>query len=98
MSEIFKVRLNARGFTQQEGVDFNDVFSPFVNHISIRMLLSLVAKFDLELEHMDVKTTIMYGDLDETILMRKLEGSAERGKEDYACKLNKSLYGLKQSP
>ena len=47
---------------------------------------------------MDVKTTFLYGDLDETILMRQPEGYAEKRKEDYVCKLNGSLYGLKQSP
>src|ERR1051325_8910521 len=62
------------------------------------MLLAMVAQFDLELEHMDVKTTFLYGDLDETILMRQPEGYVEKGKEDYVCKLNRSLYGLKQSP
>src|ERR1051325_10197320 len=55
-------------------------------------------QFDLELEQMDVKTAFLYGDLDETILMRQHEGYVEKGKEDYVCKLNRSLYGLKQSP
>src|ERR1051325_1148699 len=47
---------------------------------------------------MDVKTAFLYGDLDETILMRQPEGYVKKGKEDYVCKLNRSLYGLKQSP
>ena len=47
---------------------------------------------------MDVKTAFLYGDLDETILMRQPEGYVEKGKEDYVCKLNRYLYGLKQSP
>lgn len=64
----------AKGFTQKEGVDFNDVFSLVVKHISIRMLLSMVAKFNLELEQMDVKTIFLYGDLDETLLMRQPGG------------------------
>ena len=44
---------------------------------------------------MDVKIAFLYGDLDETILMRQPEGYIEKGKEDYVCKLNRSLYGLK---
>src|SRR3954471_17486491 len=47
---------------------------------------------------MDVKTAFLYGDLDETIPMRQPEGYVEKGKEDYVCKLKRSLYGLKQSP
>ena len=60
VSKRYKARLVSRGFTQKEGVDFNDVFSPIVKHRSIRM--------------MDVKTVFLYGDLDETILMRQPEG------------------------
>lgn len=61
------------------------------------MLLAMMTKFDLELEQMDVKIVFMFGNLDETILMRQLEGYVEKEKEDYVYKLNKSLYGLKQS-
>lgn len=46
---------------------------------------------------MDVKSAFLYGDPNETILMRQPEGYAEKGKEDYVCQLNKYLYGLKQS-
>ena len=52
-----------RGFTQNEGIDFNEIFSPVVKHSSIRILLAIVALFDLELEQMDVKTTFLYGNL-----------------------------------
>ena len=60
--------------------------------------MAMVAKFDLVLEQMDVKTTFLYGKLDEVILMKQPEGFEIKGKEDYVCKLNKFLYGLKQSP
>lgn len=46
----FKARLVARGFTQKEGVDFNEIFSPVVKHSSIRALLAMVAFHDMELE------------------------------------------------
>ncbi|KAH9686485.1 Integrase catalytic domain-containing protein [Citrus sinensis] len=94
----FKVRLVARGFTQKEGVDFTKVFSPVVKHSSIRMLLSMVALTDMELDQMDVKTTFLHGKLEEEILMTQPEGFEIKGKEYHVCHLNKSLYGLKQSP
>ncbi|WVZ91577.1 hypothetical protein U9M48_037728 [Paspalum notatum var. saurae] len=67
----FKARLVAKGYSQIPGIDFNDIFSPVVKHSSIRMLLSLVAMHDYELEQLDVKTAFLHGELDETIYMRK---------------------------
>ncbi|GJX70172.1 transposable element [Tanacetum coccineum] len=83
---------------QKEGIDYNEIFSPVVRHTSIRVLLSLVAHHDLELEQLDVKTAFLHGDLEEEIYMSQPEGFVVQGKEDYVCKIRKSLYGLKQSP
>ena len=63
---------------------------------SIRTVLSLVAIEDLHLEQLDVKTTFFHGNLDEEIYMAQPHGFAVKGKENLVCKLNKSLYGLKQ--
>ena len=94
----YKARLVAKGYSQTEGVDFNEVFSPVVKHTSIRVLLAMVAWFDLELEQLDVKTTFLHGELEEKIFMHQPEGFVIEGKEDHMCRLKKSLYGLKQSP
>ncbi|KAH9743388.1 hypothetical protein KPL70_003281 [Citrus sinensis] len=88
----FKARSVARGFTQKEGVDFTEVFSPVVKHRSIRMLLSMVALTDMELDQMDVKTTFLHGKLEEEILMTQPEGFEIKGKEYHVCHLNKSKY------
>ena len=63
----FKARLVARGFTRREGIDYNDVFSPVVKHRSIRILVVMIAKFDLELEQMDMKTTFLYAELERNL-------------------------------
>ena len=94
----YKARLVAKGYAQKEGIDYNEVFSPVVKHSSIRILLALVAQLDLELVQMDVKTAFLHGDLEEEIYMTQPDGFKVAGKENWACKLNKSLYGLKQSP
>ncbi|CAL9029397.1 unnamed protein product, partial [Prunus brigantina] len=94
----FKARLVAKGYAQKEGIDYNEIFSPVVKHSSIRILLALVAQFDLELVQLDVKTAFLHGNLSEEIYIRQPEGYEEKGKNGLVCKLNKSLYGLKQSP
>ena len=94
----FKARLVAKVNAQKEGIDYNEVFSPVVKHTSIRILFALVAQFDLELAQLDVKTVFLRGDLEEEIYMSQPDGFKVAGKENWACKLNKSLYGLKQSP
>ncbi|KAJ4704922.1 Retrovirus-related Pol polyprotein from transposon TNT 1-94 [Melia azedarach] len=64
----------------------------------IKVLLAIVAHQDLELEQLDVKTAFLHGELEEEIYMTQPDGFQVPGKEDYVCKLKKSLYGLKQSP
>ena len=59
--EKYKARLVAKGYSQVEGIDFGEIFSPVAKMTSIRFLLSLAAKFDLEVEQMDVKTTFLHG-------------------------------------
>jgi hypothetical protein len=65
---------------------------------SIRTILSLVAVEYLHLEHLDVKTTFLHGDLDEEIYMQQPHGYEVKGKENLVCMLKKSLYGLNKDP
>jgi hypothetical protein len=74
------------------------VFSPVVRHTSIRVMLVIVALFDLELEQLDVKISFLHGDLDEEIYMTQPQGFSAPGQEHLVCHLHKSLYGLKQAP
>ena len=88
----------AKGFKQQHGIDFDEIFSPIVKMTTLRLMLALVATENLELVQMDVKTSFLHGDLDEDIYMQQPEGFAVPCKEHLVCKLPKSLYGLKQAP
>ena len=93
--EKYKARSVAKGYSQVPGIDFGDIFSPVAKVTSIRLILSVVAAFDFEVEQMDVKTTFLHGDLEEEIYMKQPEGFAVKGKKELVCKLKKSLYGLK---
>ncbi|KAL0534579.1 hypothetical protein IC582_028870 [Cucumis melo] len=94
----FKARLVAKGFKQKKGVDYNEIFSPVVKHISIRILLAIVACENLELEQLDVTIAFLHGSLEEEIFMEQPKGFEVKGKKELVCKLKRSLYGLKQSP
>ena len=83
---------------QEHGVNYNEIFSPGVKMTTLRLLLSVVATEDIELEQLDVKMTFLHGDLEEDIHMSQLAGFTTTGDEGHiAHKLKKSLYGLKQA-
>lgn len=93
----YKARLVAQGFNQREGVDYNETFAPVVKFNSVRILLSIAATLDLDIQQMDVKTAFLYGELVEEIYMKQPEGFVKEGSEGKVCLLRKGLYGLKQS-
>ena len=96
-TERFKVRLVAQGYTQREGLDYDETFSPVVHSESIRSVISLTCKEGLKLHQMDVTTAFLNGDLDQEIYIRQPKGFIADGQEHLICRLKKSLYGLKQS-
>ncbi|KAF2368494.1 Reverse transcriptase RNA-dependent DNA polymerase [Trinorchestia longiramus] len=73
-------------------------YSPVVRFESVRAVLALAAKHNLQLHHMDVATAFLNGELSEEIYLTQPEGFVLEGNENLVCRLNKSLYGLKQSP
>ena len=87
----------AKGFTQREGIDYNETFSPVSCKDSFRIIMALVAHYDLELHQMVVKTMFLNEDLEENVYMAQPKGFVVEGKERMGRRLKKSIYGLKQA-
>lgn len=92
-----KARLVALGYNQEYGIDHHEVFAPVVKQTTLRILLTIAGRDKLLVQHYDIKNAYFNADLTETIYMRQLKGYEVKGKEQCVLKLNKSLYGLKQS-
>jgi hypothetical protein len=95
--ERYKTRLVIKDYSQKEGDDFFDTYSPVARLTTNRVLLSLAVSHGLLVHQMDVKTTLLNGELDEEIYMEQPAGFVANGQEGMVCKLLKSLYGLKTS-
>ena len=93
----------AKGYSQKPGIDYTKTFAPVVKFNSLCSLLALVSDNDWELEGMDVKTAFLQSELEEKVYMEVSEGlhtnsTQEPSGTHMVCELNKSIYGLKQSP
>ncbi|GJY26149.1 retrotransposon protein, putative, ty1-copia subclass [Tanacetum coccineum] len=93
----FKARLVAKGYTQTYGVDYGETFSPVADIRAIRILLAIVVFYDYEIWQIDVKTKFLNGHLSEDVYMVQLEGFVDPKHPNKVCKLQRSIYGLKQA-
>lgn len=93
--ERYKARLVAKGFSQIEGIDYKETFSPVVRYSTIRMLLGVAVNLNLDIDHLDVSTAFQHGELEEVVYMEVPEGLNIQGEK--VCLLKKALYGLKQA-
>ncbi|KAM1285956.1 hypothetical protein ACFX2J_000059 [Malus domestica] len=95
--ETYKARLVAKGYRQREGIDYEETFSPVAMIKSIRILLAIAAYHDYEIWQMDVKTAFLNGYLEEELYMTQPEGFVSKSEKTKVCKLQRSIYGLKQA-
>ena len=72
--ERYKARLVAKGLTQNEGIDYKEIFSPVSKKDSLCIIFALVAHFDFELQQMDVKIVFLNGELKEEVYMKQPKG------------------------
>ncbi|CAI7762085.1 unnamed protein product [Closterium sp. NIES-53] len=91
-----KARLVVKGFTQVCGADYDETYSPVSSYITLRIFLSIVDVFDLNLMQLDMKNAFLQSKLDKVLYMYQPDYFDDG--TDRVCKLLKSLYGLKQSP
>ncbi|GJX62116.1 retrotransposon protein, putative, ty1-copia subclass [Tanacetum coccineum] len=93
----YKARLVAKGYTQTHKIDYEETFSPVAKIKSIRIMLAIAAFHDYEIWQMDVKTTFLNGKLTENVFMAQPEGFENEKYHKRVCKLQKSIYGLKEA-
>ncbi|GJU65705.1 retrovirus-related pol polyprotein from transposon TNT 1-94 [Tanacetum coccineum] len=93
-----KTRLVVRGYRQEEGIDFEESFSPVARMESIMIFLAYAAHKSFTVFQMDVKTAFLHGTLNEDVYVCQPEGFIDAGHPSHVYKLKKALYGLKQAP
>ena len=100
----FKSRLVARGFSQEKGVNFFKTYAPTLSLPSLRIFLAVASRHKLAVRNLDIRTAYLYGQVDADIHLEIPEGFEPETEQEEAimkdeavCRLNKGLYGLKQS-
>ena len=92
-----KSQFIAQGFSQIEGVDYNETFAPTAKLSAIQIVATLAVRNNWELEQMDVDSTYLNAPLKETIYMWQAKGYEEPGKPNHVCLLKCAVYGIRQA-
>lgn len=94
-SQRFKVRLVVKGYEQVPNKDYHETFCPVVKFSTLWCLFAIAAKQDYGIDHLDVVTAFLNGDLEEEVYMEQPEGFTKKGYEKQVCRLQKAICGLK---
>ncbi|GJS08768.1 putative ribonuclease H-like domain-containing protein [Tanacetum coccineum] len=93
-----KARLVAQGYTQEEGIDYDEVFAPVARIEGIRLFLAYASFKDFVVYQMDVKSALLYGKIEEEVYVCQPPGFEDPDFPDRVYKVEKALYGLHQAP
>ncbi|GKB24271.1 retrovirus-related pol polyprotein from transposon TNT 1-94 [Tanacetum coccineum] len=93
-----KARLVARGYRQEEGIDFEEYFAPVARLEAIRIFISYATYMNIIVYQIDVKTTFLNSILREEVYVSQPDRFVDQDNPNHVYKLNKALYGLKQAP
>ncbi|GJR25584.1 putative ribonuclease H-like domain-containing protein [Tanacetum coccineum] len=93
-----KARFIAQGYTQEEGIDYDEVFAPVARIEAIRLFLAYASFKDFVVYQMDVKSAFLYGKIEEEVYVCQLPGFEDPDYPDRVYKVEKALYGLHQAP
>ncbi|GJU28036.1 retrovirus-related pol polyprotein from transposon TNT 1-94 [Tanacetum coccineum] len=93
-----KARLVARGYRQEEGIDFEESFAPVVKLEAVRIFLAFAAHMNMIIYQMDVKTAFLNGILREEVYVSQPDEFVDPNNPNYVYRLKKALYGLKHAP
>ena len=88
----------AQGFSQKEGIDYEETFSPVARYTSIRTILALASNMKWKLHQMDVKMEFLNGLIEEEVYIEQPQGFETNDQKTYVCRLRKALYALKKAP
>lgn len=93
-----KARLVSKGYSRQQGIDFEKTFSPIAQFKMVRTILALTAQLKWSLYQLGVKSAFLNGELEEEVCVSQPQGFEISGQEEKVYHLRKALYGLKQAP
>jgi len=96
--EKYKERFVAKGFSQKEGIEYEDTLSPLAKYTSTQAMISLLEQMGWHIHQMYFKMTFQNGELEDDVYIEHLEGFVALNNETHVCRLKRYLYGLKKAP